>query len=83
MIFHLMGQFEHGLVAAMKERIDNRKGELSLSHIVAGGFAYLLFIIVIIEDIITNLEDNTHLTAEELSTLHLNVGGPCRQSANG
>lgn len=58
-------------------------GELSLGHIVAGGLSYLLFIIVIIEDIVTNLEDNTQLTAKELSTLHIFIGGSCRQSTDG
>ena len=79
--FYLPGQCVHWFEVNIVQGINNWQRQLTFSHIITSGFAYLLRI-EIIEDIITNLEHNTQVLTKLFSFQHLFLRSTTRHSTN-
>ena len=81
MVFHLKGERGHLGVVRRVYSIDNRQRELALSHVVAGGLAYLRRVIIV-ENIIANLEYHAQVLSKLLRLGNVFVAGTGREGTN-
>ena len=77
---YFIGQSKHRGIIRRIKRVDNRQRQFTFRHIAASRLTYL-GIAVIIEDIITYLEANTHDFTEAARLFYKVFAGICRQGS--
>lgn len=70
---HTRGDGAEGLIVGGVEDIEGRQGQLALKHVVAGGLASV--IVIVVKDIIAYLEAESDDVAKAVHLLHVIVAG--------